>query len=190
MKIYNDAEYQAVIHELKKGRDGDYSVRIYNLMYWWKLTEEDIDFIVVMAPGDDYDTPDPEREYLIDPNEFFSAIENAFDYPYFSTQFSIVFKDGSRINSVPGFDADFVQFDYIPPIRKPSKQAHLKTMINWKGKKYIEETLEDMAAYKLDELGIHSDDDRFEETKDKIISEIMEECDIDEEALDFEERGF
>lgn len=190
MKIYNDAEYQAAINELKRGRDGDYSVRIYNLMDWWNLTEDDIDFIIVMAPGDDYDTPDPEREYLIDPGEFFSAIENAFDYPYFSTHFSIVFKDGSRINSVPGFDADFVQFDYIPPIRKPSKQAHLRTMINWKGKKYIEEELEDMAAYKLANLGIHSDDERFEETKDRIISEIMEDCDIDEEALDSEDRGF
>lgn len=143
-----------------------------------------------MTPGDDYNTPDPEREYLIDPSEFFSAIENAFDYPYFSTQFSIVFKDGSRIVSVPGFDEDFVQFDYIPPIRKPSKQAHLRTMINWKGKGYIEETLEAMVEYKLDILGIHADDDQFEETKDKIMSEIMEECDIDEEALDFEERDF
>ena len=63
-------------------------------------------------------------------------------------------------------------------------------MINWKGKGYIQESLEDIAAYKLDELGIHSDDERFEEAKDKIISEIMEECDIDEEALDFEERYF
>ena len=190
MKICNDSEYQAVINELKRGLDGDYSVRIYDLMYSWKLTDDDVDFIVVMAPGDVYDTPDPEREYLIDPSEFFSAIENAFDYPYFSTQFSIVFKDGSRIVSIPGFDGDFVQFEYIPPIRKPSKQAHLRTMINWKGKSYIQESLEDIAAYKLDELGIHSDDDRFEETKDKIISEIMEECDIDEEALDFEERYF
>lgn len=190
MKIYSDAEYQAAINELKKGRDGDYSVRIYNLMNCWKLTEDDIDFIVVMSPGDDYDTPDPEREYLIDPSEFFSAIENAFDYPYFSTHFSIVFKDGSRIISVPGFDDDFVQFDYIPPIRKPSKQAHLKTMINWKGKKFIEETLEDMVAYKLDNIGIHSDDDRFEEIKVKIMSEIMEECGIKEEDLDFEEGNF
>ena len=40
---------------------------------------------------------------------------------------------------------------------------------------------------KLDNLGIHSDDDRFEETKNKIMSDIMEECDIKEEDLDFEE---
>ena len=190
MKIYNDADYQAAIHELKRGRDGDYSARIYNLMYSWKLSGKDIDFIVVMTPGDDYDTPDPEREYLIDPSEFFSAIENAFDYPYFSTHFSIVFKDGSRINSVPGFDDDFVQFEYIPPIRKPSKQAHLRTMINWKGKSYIQESLEDIAAYKLDILGIHSDDDRFEETKNKIMSEIMKEYDLKEEDLDFEKGEF
>lgn len=189
MKICNDAEYQAVIHELKKGRDGDYSVRIYDLMYSWKLTENDVDFIVVMTPGYD-NTPDPEREYLIDPSEFFSAIESAFDYPFYAIDFSIVFKDGSRINSVPRLDDDFIRFEYIPPIRKPSKQAHLRTMINWKGKGYIQESLEDIAAYKLDELGIHSDDERFEEAKDKIISEIMEECDIDEEALDFEERYF
>ena len=83
MKICNDAEYQAVIHELKKGRDGDYSVRIYDLMYSWKLTENDVDFIVVMTPGYD-NTPDPEREYLIDPSEFFSAIESAFDYPFYA----------------------------------------------------------------------------------------------------------
>ena len=190
MKIYNDAVYQAVIKEIKKGRDGDYSVRINNLMYWWNLTDDDIDFIVVMTPGDDYDTPDPEREYIIDPNEFFSAIENAFDYPCFSTHFSIVFKDGSRINSVPGVDDDFVQFEYIPPIRKPSKQAHLRTMISCNGKRYIQETLEDMVAYRLDKLGIHAGDDRFEETKDKIMSEIMEECYIKEEDLDFEDGGF
>ena len=189
MKIYDDAEYQAVIHELKKGRDGDYSVRLYDLMYSWKLTEDDVDFIVVMTPRDD-NTPDPEREYLIDPSEFFSAIESTFDYPFYAIDFSIAFKDGSRIISAPRLDDNFIRFEYIPPIRKPSKQAHLKTMINWKGKKYIEESLEDIAAYKLDELGIHSDDDRFEETKDKIISEIMEECDIDEEALDFEDRNF
>lgn len=189
MKICNDAEYQAVIHDLKEGRNGDYSVRIYDLMYSWKLTEDDVDFIVVMTPGDD-NTPDPKREYLIDPSVFFSAIESTFDDPFYAINFSIVFKDGSRIISVPRLYDNFVRFAYIPPIRKPSKQAHLKTMINWRGKKFIEETLEEIAAYKLDELGIHSDDDRFEETKDKIISEIMEECDIDEEALDFEERGF
>lgn len=189
MNEYDLFKIQDLINDLKEGRNGDYSVRIYDLMYSWKLTEDDVDFIVVMTPGDD-NTPDPEREYLIDPREFFSAIENTFDDPFYAINFSIVFKDGSRINSVPRLDDNFVRFAYIPPIRKPSKQAHLKTMINWKGKKFIEETLEEIVKIKLGILGIHSDDERFKETKDKIMSEIMEECDIDEEALDFEERGF
>lgn len=189
MNTYDLFKIQDLINDLKKGRDGDYSVRIYDLMYSWKLTEDDVDFIVVMTPGDD-NTPDPEREYLIDPSEFFSAIENAFDYPFYAIDFSIVFKDGSRIISAPRLDDSFIRFEYIPPIRKPSKQAHLKTMINWKGKKFIEETLEEIVKIKLDNLGIHSDDDRFEETKDKIMSKIMEECDIKDEDLDFEYRGF
>lgn len=189
MNEYDLFKIQDLINDLKEGRDGDYSVRIYDLMHSWKLTEDDVDFIVVMTPGDD-NTPDLEREYLIDPSEFFSAIENTFDDPFYAIDFSIVFKDGSRINSVPRLDDDFVRFAYIPPIRKPSKQAHLKTMINWKGKKFIEETLDEIAKIKLGILGIRSDDDRFEETKDKIMSEIMEECDIKDEDLDFEERGF
>lgn len=190
MKLYSEAECLALEKDLKRMRDGDYSVRIYQLMEWWGHSEEDIDFIVVMTPGDAWDNPDPEREYLIDPGEFFSAIENAIDDPYYTTQFSIVFKDGSRIVTVPGFDQNFVQFEYIPPIRKPSKRAHLKTMINWKGKKAIEEALDAIVAFKLDSLGIHPDNDRFEETKDQIMSKLMEEYDLKDEDLDSDEWEF
>lgn len=186
MQLYSEAECLSLENHLKRMRDGDYSVRIYQLMEWWGHSEDDIDFIVVMTPGDQWDNPDPEREYLIDPNEFFSAIENALDDPYYTTQFSIVFKDGSRIVTVPGFDDDFVQFEYIPPIRKPSKQAHLRTMISWKGKKAIQEALDAIVAFRLDSLGIHTDDDRFEETKDQFMSKLMEDCDLKDEDLDFE----
>lgn len=190
MKLYSEAECLSLENDLKRMRDGDYSVRIYQMMNSWNLTEDDVDFIVVMTPGDQWDTPDPEREYLIDPNEFFSAIENAIDDPYYTIHFSIVFKDGSRIVSVPGFDDDFVQFDYIPPIRKPSRQAHLRTMISWKGKEAIQEALDAIVAFRLDNLGIHTDDDRFEETKDQIMSKLMEEYDLKDEDLDFEGGGF
>lgn len=190
MQLYSEAECLSLENHLKRMRDGDYSVRIYQLMDWWGHSEDDIDFIVVMTPGDQWDTPDPEREYLIDPNEFFSAIENAIDDPYYIIHFSIVFKDGSRIVSVPGFDEDFVQFEYIPPIRKPSKQAHLRTMISWKGKEAIQEALDAIVAFRLDSLDIHTDDDRFEETKAQIMSKLMEECDLKDEDLYFEGGGF
>ena len=153
----------------------DISIPLHNVMENKRLSDSDIDYIVVSID---------ESEYLLDTEQFLDIIKSKYPKEVENAiRVCIVFKDTSRIVIESDDYSEYYAFRFIEPLHKPEKEISLTNLISNPGREFINYTINKAIVDSVSKITSFMTDSEIETLTKKIRSQYLESMGLTEDDL-------
>ena len=153
----------------------DISIPLHNFMENKRLSDSDIDYIVVSVN---------ESEYLLNTEQFLDIIKSKYPIEVENAiRVCIVFKDSSRIVIEPDDYNEYYGIRFIEPLHKPEKEISLTNLISNPGREFINHTINKDIADSISKIASFMTDSEIETLTKKIRVQYLKSIGLTEDDL-------
>ena len=153
----------------------DISIPLHNFMENKRLSDSDIDYIVVSVD---------ESEYLLNTEQFLDIIKSKYPIEVENAiRVCIVFKDTSRIVIEPDDYGEYYSIRFIEPLHKPEKEIPLTNLISNPGREFINHTINKDIADSISKIASFMTDSEIETLTKKIRVQYLKSIGLTEDDL-------